>query len=527
MTKTTTEPAAAVRLSHREVLTVMSGLMIGMLLAALDHTIVATALPTIVGELGGIEHLPWVVTAYLMTSTASAPLYGRISDLYGRKPVFQIAILVFLAGSVLAGMSQEMWQLVVTRAIQGVGGGGLMALALAIVGDIVPPRERGRYQGYFGAVFGLSSLVGPLLGGFFVEHLSWRWIFYINLPLGAVALVVTSAVLRIPHTRREHAIDYLGAALLVGTVSSLLLALVRGRDAGWSSAQTLTLSITAAVLLVLFLVWETRTPEPILPLRLFRSRVFAVANGIGFVVGISMFGAIVFLPLYLQVVDGMSPTASGLMLLTLMAGVLVASIASGRLITKHGHYKRYPVTGTGLIALAMILLGTLGSDTSRWLTGTYMLVLGTGLGLVMQVLVLAVQNAVDHSDLGVATSATTFFRTMGGTIGTAVFGAVLAAVLHGRLAERLPSGTTEQLSLDELTSSPAAINALPDVLREPVITSFVDALQVVFLVAAPLAVLAFALSWLLEEIPLRGHDDMHPEDAGAGRADREAVAHRR
>jgi EmrB/QacA subfamily drug resistance transporter len=502
---------AAPPMTHRQVLTVMSGLMVGMLLAALDHTIVATALPTIVGELGGIEQLPWVVTAYLLTSTASAPLYGRISDLYGRKPVFQVAIVIFLAGSVLAGMSQEMWQLVLTRAIQGVGGGGLMALSLAIVADIVPPRERGRYQGYFGAVFGLSSLIGPLVGGFFVEHLSWRWIFYVNLPLGALALVVTSAVLRIPHTRREHAIDYVGAALLVGTVSSLLLSLVRGRDAGWSAAQTVTLAVSAAVLLVLFLLWEARTPEPILPLRLFHNRVFAVTSAVGFIVGLAMFGAIVFLPLYLQVVDGMSPTASGLMLLALMAGVLISSITSGRLITRYGRYKPYPVAGTGLIALSTPLLATLDTDTSRWLTGTYMLVLGTGLGMVMQVLVLAVQNSVDHSDLGVATSAATFFRSMGGTIGTAVFGAILAAVLHARLAERLPVGTTDRLSLDELTSSPATIHALDPQLRDSVVTSFVDALQLVFVVAAPFTLLAFALTWLLEEMPLRGHDDMHPE----------------
>jgi EmrB/QacA subfamily drug resistance transporter len=325
----TTDESLEPQLTHRQILVVIGGLMLGMLLAVLDQTIVGTALPTIVGELGGLDHYSWVVTAYLLSSTASTPLYGKISDLYGRKPIFQFAIVVFLVGSLLAGASQEMWQLIATRAVQGLGAGGLMAMALAIIGDIIPPRERGRYQGYFGAVFAVASVAGPLLGGFFVDQLSWRWVFYINLPVGIVALVVTSAVLRIPLRRREHAIDYVGAALLVAGVSALLLVTVQGHEWGWHAGLTVGLAVGAVVTLTAFTWWESRHHEPILPLRLFGNRVFTVGNSVSFIVGLVMFGAIIYLPLYLQIVDGVSPTVSGLRLLPLMVGVLVASITSG------------------------------------------------------------------------------------------------------------------------------------------------------------------------------------------------------
>jgi EmrB/QacA subfamily drug resistance transporter len=519
-------PSQPAYLNHQQILVVMSGLMLGLFLAALDQTIVSTALPTIVGSLGGIEHLSWVVTAYLLTSTASTPLYGKISDLYGRKPVFQFAIVVFLLGSVLAGMAQSMEQLIATRAIQGLGAGGLMALTFAIIGDVIPPRERGRYQGYFGAVWGLSSVAGPLLGGWLTDGPGWRWIFYINVPLGLVALVVTSSVLNIPHTRRDHSIDYLGAALLVAGVSSGLLALVwGGNEYAWSSAQILGLGGGALVLLGAFVWWESRAAEPILPLTLFRNSVFTVTSAVGFVVGLAMFGAIVFLPVYLQVVDGASPTLSGLLMLPMMVGILITSIGSGRLITATGRYKIYPIIGTALITLGMFLLSRLEVDTPRWLSGTYMLVVGLGLGCVMQVLVVAVQNAVDHRDMGVATSASTFFRSIGGTIGTAVFGSVLANRLSAELADRVSAESLGGVDAGSLTGSPDVIRALPPEVRANVVEAFVRALEVVYLTAIPITVAAFVLTWFVKELPLRtGKPVPKLEESAAAPADRDAAA---
>jgi EmrB/QacA subfamily drug resistance transporter len=504
-------------LSHRQILIVFGGLMLGMLLAALDQTIVSTALPTIVGDLGGLNHLSWVVTAYLLTSTAATPLYGKISDLYGRRPVFMFAIVVFVAGSALAGASQTMWQLVLTRAIQGIGAGGLMALVFAIIGDIIPPRERGRYQGYFVGVWGLSSVVGPLLGGFFTEQLSWRWIFYINVPLGLVALVVTSSVLRrIPHVRREHSIDYLGAALLVGGVSTLLLGMVwGGNEYRWGSGQIVGLLVAGTLLILSFLYWETKAAEPILPLRLFRNSVFSVTSTIGFIIGAAMFGAIVFIPLYLQVVHGVSPTQSGLLMLPLMLGIFASSITSGQITTRLGHYKIFPIIGTALMAIGLFLFSRLDAHTSNWESGSYMFVVGAGLGLVMQILVLAVQNAVDYRDMGVATSASQFFRSMGGTFGVALFGTILNNRLAANIKELLPPGAIPSGGAADLTSSPDAIRALPATIQEPVIEAFVRSLDTVFLASLPLVVIGFVLAFMLKELPLRGHEDASGPGRGA------------
>src|SRR5450631_545169 len=494
--------------THRQIMVILSGLMTGMLLAALDQTIVSTALPTIVGDLGGLQHLSWVVTAYLLASTASTPLYGKISDLYGRKPVFRFAIIVFLIGSALAGLSTQMWELIAARGIQGLGAGGLMALAFAIIGDVIPPRERGRYQGYFGAVFALSSVAGPLLGGFFVEHLSWHWIFFINIPLGLVALVVTDRALHgLRHVRREHSIDYTGAVLLITGVSSLLLGLVRGREVGWTSPEIIGWLGIGLILSATFVWWESRATEPILPLRLFGNRIFSVSTAIGIANGFAMFGAIVFLPVYLQIVRGVSPTQSGLELLPLMVGLLVASVVSGRRITTTGRYKRFPIAGTAITALGLASLSTLGADTPYWRTSLFMLTLGIGIGLVMQVIVLAMQNSVNPRDMGVATSSATFFRSLGGTFGTALFGTVLANRLASEMAARLPPSALHGVNPGQLTGSPQVIAALPPAVRGPVISSFVSALSTVFVSAVPIVLVAFALTWFLKEITLRGRDD--------------------
>lgn len=488
-------------MTHRQILLVLSGLMLGMFLAALDQTIVATALPTMAGELGGLEHLSWVVTAYLLTSTVSAPLYGKVSDLYGRKIVFQFAIVTFLIGSVLAGMSQSMGQLIAFRAIQGIGAGGLIVMALTVVGDVLSPRDRGRYQGYFGAVFALASVAGPLLGGFFVDNLSWRWVFYVNLPIGLIALVVVGVVLDLPFHRVSRPVDYLGSALLVGGVSALLLVTVwGGSEYDWGSPTILGLAGAGIVLILLFLAQERRAEEPLLPLRLFRDRTFTITSAAGFIVGVGMFGGIVFLPLFLQIVMGASPTNSGLLLTPLMAGIVVASTMSGRLISRTGRYKVFPLIGTCLMALGLWLLSTMGPETTILQVSIYMLVLGVGVGQVLQVLVIAVQNAVDARDLGIATSSATFFRSLGGSFGTALFGAILTSRLAADLAGALPDGVE---AAGDMTGSVGLIAQLPDGVREAVVEVFSDAITGAFAVAVPLALFALLLIIFLPERPLR------------------------
>ena len=493
-------------LTHRQILIVLAGVMAGMLLFALDQGIVGTALPRIVSELGGLDKLSWVVTAYLLTSTATTPLWGKISDLYGRRLIFQVAIVIFLIGSALSGLSQNMGQLIAFRALQGVGGGGLFAIALSIIGDVIPPRERGRYQGYFGAVFGVSSVAGPLLGGWLTDTVGWRWIFYINIPVGLAALAVTSAALKMPVVRREHRIDYLGAAAIVGAVTCLLLYLDwRGNDYGWTEVGALALLAGAALLTVAFVLIERRAPEPIIPLRLFRNQVFTVGNTFAFLAGIAMFGTIIFLPVYLQAVKGFTPTQSGLALLPAIIGIFSTSITSGQLITRTGRYKIFPVIGAVVMTVAMVLLSRLDVDTPFWQVALYEYLFGAGLGFTMQTIVTAVQNSVEYRDMGAATSSTTFFRQMGGSMGAAVFGAVLSSRLAHYLAEQLArAGIQAGAGGPNLEANNVqAIQQLAEPVRSIVLGAFTNALDDVFLVGVPFLVVAFVVALLLKEVPLR------------------------
>ena len=498
-----TAPGGA-QLSHRQILIVFAGLMSGMLLASLDQTVVSTALPTIVGELGGLDHFSWVITAYLLTSTASVPLYGKFSDFYGRKLLFQVAIGVFIAGSLFSGIAQNMTQLIVSRGVQGLGAGGIFAMAMAIVGDILPPRERGRYQGYIGSVFAVSSVAGPLIGGFFTDQLTWRWVFYINLPIGIGALALTTIVLKLPVHRQKHSIDYIGAALMVAGVTSLLLvASWGGIEYGWLSTTIIGLGIAGVVLLALFALQEARAPEPLLPLRLFRERVFAAGSAIMFIVGLGMFGAIAFLPLYLQVVQGVSATASGLRLTPLMLGLIISSTVSGRIISATGKYRYFPIAGTLMMGAGLFMLSTMSSGTGLLESSLYMALLGIGIGLVIQVIVLAVQNAVDYRDLGTATAGANFFRSMGAAFGVAISGAIVNNRLGYYLPRLVPPNSLNGIDARTLTASPAQIYQLPADALHGVVEAFSKSVTTAFFWAAPAALLAFALTWLLKEQPLR------------------------
>jgi EmrB/QacA subfamily drug resistance transporter len=496
-------PPAAAPVTGRRLAAIFGGLLLSVLLAALDSTIVATALPTIVSELGGLDRLAWVVTAYLLAQTVVTPLYGKLGDLYGRRIVLQSAIVLFLVGSALCGLSRSMMQLVLFRAIQGLGGGGLMVSAQAAIADVVPPRDRGRYQGIFGAAFGVASIAGPLLGGYFTTHWSWRWIFYINLPLGLAALVALAITLPARSERVRHRVDYLGAALAALVLAAVvLLTDLGGTMMAWTSPGSLALAALAAASLAAFVFVERRAAEPVLPLHLFRNRAFVVSVGVGFAVGFALFGSVTYLPLFLQVIRGASPTASGLQMLPQMGGMLLTSIGSGQIISRTGRYKPFPIAGTAVMCVGLFLLSRLGPDTSTRAALGMMLVLGLGLGLVMQVLIIAVQNAVDYKDLGVATSGATLFRLVGGSLGTAALGALFASQLARNVAAAFPRGMPGGATAGSF--GPQIIQRLDPTARAAYAHAFTSALGRVFLVAAAVTLAAFVLSWFMPERPLRG-----------------------
>ena len=488
---------------RREVLIVLPGLLLAIMLAMLDQLVVSTALPRIVGDLGGVTHLSWVVTAYVLASTVTTPLYGKLGDQYGRKRLLMAAIVIFLIGSALSGLSQTMDQLIVFRALQGLGAGGLLVGAIATIGDLVSPRERGQYMGYMMAAMSLAMIAGPLVGGYITDSLSWRWIFYINMPVGGAALIYLFITLHLPRHKVAHKIDYLGAALLaVAAASVVLLTTWGGSQYRWGSGQILGLGALAIAATAGFLYTETRAAEPVLPLHVFRNRNFSLIAGMSFLLGLAMFGALTFLPLYQQTVQHLSATASGLMLIPLMLGSTVTALIAGQVTTRTGRYKALPIIGSGVMAVGMYLLTGLSLTTSLVTSGLYFVVLGVGMGFLMQITTLVAQNSVAPGDIGVASSSRTFFQQIGGSIGVSAFGAIFAHRLTSQLSASLPgvhlaTGGGQSLNPVELTHLPATI-------KHDVFAAITYAVQGVFWWALPAALVVFVLAWMIKEVPLRG-----------------------
>ncbi len=522
---TTTALDAGGGLSHKQILTILSGLILGMFLAALDQMIVSTAIRTIGDDLHGLSVQAWVTTAFLITSTIATPLMGKLSDIYGRKPLFMLAITIFILGSALCGIAHSMYQLAAFRAFQGIGAGGLFPLALAIIGDIIPPRQRARYQGYFMAVFATASVLGPVAGGFFAGQASilgisgWRWIFYINVPIGILALVVVQAVLKLDHTRRDHRIDWSGAGMLVVGLVPLLVIAEQGRTWGWGSASALVCYVLGAVGLVAF-VWVERKmgDEALLPLRLFKNGVFSVGSGQSFVIGMGMFGGMVSIPLYLQIVKGASPTKAGLLILPMVAGIMASSLLAGQVTSRTGRYKIFPVVGSVLLVIGLLLMSTVGADTPLWQTDLFMLVFGSGLGMNMQSIVLAMQNAVDPRDMGVATSAVTFFRQVGGSMGTAIFLSILFSNAATNIVENAVKAGVPLPPTFNLNDT-SVLASLPPQVKHPILVGFSDAMDLVFLVGACVLAVAVVLSLMLKEVPLRTQSGLQAARAAAAATD--------
>jgi EmrB/QacA subfamily drug resistance transporter len=490
---------------RREVLIILPGLLLAIMLAMLDQLVVSTALPRIVGDLGGVTHLSWVVTAYVLASTVTTPLYGKLGDQYGRKRLLMFAIVLFLIGSALAGLSQTMDQLIAFRALQGLGAGGLLVGAIATIGDLVSPRERGQYMGYIMAAMTLAMVAGPLVGGYITDSLSWRWIFYINMPIGGAALIYLALTLHVPVHKVKHKIDYLGAALLAVAASSLvLLTTWGGTQYPWRSAQIMGLGAVAVAATAGFIATERRAAEPVIPLHVFRNRNFSIVAAMSFLLGLALFGAITFLPLYQQTVQDLSATQSGLMLIPLMLGSTVTALIAGRITTRTGRYKALPIIGGGVMTVGMYLLTTLGTNTSLVTTGLYFAVLGLGMGFLMQITTLVAQNSVAMSDIGVASSSRTFFQQIGGSIGVSAFGAIFAHQLTSEMHARLPS---VHLNAGGGQLNPVVVTHLPALVKQAVFAAITHAITDVFFWAAPAAAAVFVLACFLKEVPLRGRGD--------------------